>query len=359
MSGSIGYTGSTSADTLFSFADNTFGGTGGGTGVAGNPEESGGSVYVPTGNTVQTNVFTDDILLGEFGGNIANVENPYDQTIHTSTKYTDVYRHVPVYDSNGNFSYLRRIYVGTISTKIYSDNPAYSQFETAVTTAQTTESSQITESQLGELQVQIDDFANTIDKYYDRDVFGDTAAIDDTTQTIGSLEYEIEQLSLQDDLSQNYDRIDDTDNTARIKELEEQLAEAKSQLEDLTVKYDKEKKDFISDITSHKVDNWKWDFYYVPQPDGYDYTATAKQDIKSYMTLNTTDEMNRWMAGGDLYDAPRAGDVAFSVVGNLNTVRFLGLMDTNRSDDMILSHINPERQQMFGELAGEENFSIF
>lgn len=360
MSGTIGYDGGTSATTLLDFANIMLGGTGG-TGVAGDPAESGGSVYVPTGNTVQTNVFSADTLVTEFGGNIATIENPYTQTIHTSTKYTDIYIHVPVFDSRGNISYVRRIYTGTISTKIYSNNPAYAQFETAATTAQQTEASQITNSQLGELQTQIDDFSNTLDKYYDRDIFGDTVAIDTTANTIGTLEYEIAQLKLQDELSQNYDRIDDTDNTARIKALEEQLAENELALEQLTTEYDKEKTDFVSKMTTPKVDDWKWDFYWISEPpmEEYDYTSTARQDIKSFMILNTTEEMSRWMAGGDLYDAPRAGDVAFSAVGNLNTVRFLGIADTNRTADMVLAHINPELQQIFGKLAGEDNFNIF
>ena len=62
---------------------------------------------------------------------------------------------------------------------------------------------------------------------------------------------------------------------------------------------------------------------YVP-----DYEARLRAQL-AYVQLNTTNQMGAWMAGGDLYDAPRAGDFHFNVTGNMNTTTFLGLGNNN------------------------------
>ena len=41
-------------------------------------------------------------------------------------------------------------------------------------------------------------------------------------------------------------------------------------------------------------------------------------------------QMSMWMAGGDLYDSMKAGDISFKVDGNLNSQVFLGLPNTNQ-----------------------------
>jgi hypothetical protein len=81
-----------------------------------------------------------------------------------------------------------------------------------------------------------------------------------------------------------------------------------------------------------KTDNWKitFDFSYISSPfDDYfskNYSYVGSQII----VKNSVDaSSNDWMAGGKLYDSPRAGGAYFNETGDLNTVRFLGLQDRN------------------------------
>lgn len=90
-------------------------------------------------------------------------------------------------------------------------------------------------------------------------------------------------------------------------------------------------------------------------PRAYDPMLLGKQQL----SLNTTYHMNEWMAGGRLYDAPRAGDLHFNVTGNMNTTKFLGLPYTN------LDYMFRAKEGLLGEpyrdlniQAGSNNFSV-
>jgi len=152
---------------------------------------------------------------------------------------------------------------------------------------------------------------------------------------------------------------------AALKKAEEEAAAKKAEEEAAAKKAEEDNKEFQEKLKQIKSDmdsssNWTIDPVYVsPQaPMDIHYLPTTVQDSKSQMILNTTGEINRWMAGGDLYDAPRAGDVMFNVAGNLNTVRFLGLQDTNRFPDMVQTFVNPNVSSLFGPMAGDINFSV-
>jgi hypothetical protein len=57
-----------------------------------------------------------------------------------------------------------------------------------------------------------------------------------------------------------------------------------------------------------------------------------KNDMNSEYTFSWVNStMTLWMAGGVLYDSPRAGDVMFKPEGNLNTTVFLGMQNRNIS----------------------------
>lgn len=97
----------------------------------------------------------------------------------------------------------------------------------------------------------------------------------------------------------------------------------------------------------------------------YDFVNTSIKDYKAkkaaelaFLNSFVDGSINNWMPGGSLYDAPRAGDVMFNVLGNMNTVRFLGLEDTNRFPDMVKEFANPEVFHMFGNMPGDDNFSV-
>jgi len=88
--------------------------------------------------------------------------------------------------------------------------------------------------------------------------------------------------------------------------------------------------------------------------------------IKDAMNLATVNSwvngtMGRWMAGGELYDAPRAGDLLFNPTGTQNTTKFLGLQDTNSNfyiQTSILGHFHTPHKLKFGAKAGDEGFSV-
>jgi len=88
--------------------------------------------------------------------------------------------------------------------------------------------------------------------------------------------------------------------------------------------------------------------------------------IKDAMNLTTVNSwvngtMGRWMAGGVLYDAPRAGDLLFNPTGTQNTTKFLGLQDTNSNfyiQTSVLGYFHTPHRLKFGAKAGDEGFSV-
>lgn len=70
--------------------------------------------------------------------------------------------------------------------------------------------------------------------------------------------------------------------------------------------------------------------------------------------------MNLWMAGGVLYDSPRAGDVLFNPTGDLNTTQFLSRPDTNSNtwSKWNNGEMHDFQSSVNGNLAGDEFFSI-
>ena len=78
----------------------------------------------------------------------------------------------------------------------------------------------------------------------------------------------------------------------------------------------------------------------------------------AYVNDNINGSMAYWMAGGLLYDAPRAGDIFFNTTGDLNTTKFLGLQNRNSSPDSIVRHANPEVHKVLNVSAGDTFFKI-
>lgn len=310
-----------------------------------------------------------------FFENNPNASNPYEQSVTidgrylTDTGLSNLYnsgnrvevaysyqRYNPV--SHTNFTeYVYRVY-----------NNAYVEFENAAISVQTTAATQAYDNHMAQVQESNSSFTGEVADDYVSAAFGGES-INDAAQRIADLTYQIEQLTIQDTISQSYNRLVDTNNTQTIALLQSQLAQERASLELLKNSYEQEKRDFIREIMANSEGTgigsgnssfWNIGYSLLFEPPRYDFGefTTAMQDTKSFMLLNTTQDMSRWMAGGDLYDAPRAGDVTFSAIGNLNTVRFLGIEDRNKTDDMLLAHINPELNLMFGALAGDDGFNI-
>ena len=106
---------------------------------------------------------------------------------------------------------------------------------------------------------------------------------------------------------------------------------------------------------------FNWEFAYLPpSPEGLDLSGFSHRNIsiQSYAAFQINHDVNRWMAGGTLYDAPRAGNILFNPIGDLNTVRFLGVEDKNFSPNLNEVFANPEVFRVLGSFAGDKNFSV-
>lgn len=88
----------------------------------------------------------------------------------------------------------------------------------------------------------------------------------------------------------------------------------------------------------------------------------AMKDAMNLAFVNSwiNGSMNLWMAGGQLYDSPKAGDVLFNPTGDLNTTRFLNR--PNRNDNTWsrwnLGKYHDYQKQVFGNLAGNDFFAV-
>ena len=293
-------------------------------------------------NTYSPSAFTDDNI---------NLANPYTKTVIIGM------------EKGTTVSYTAGVPSFTDWYKtVYGTNQAYIDFEKNIYAAQVDAYSKI-EANLNtnneqSLSVEQD---NLIDGFMNRVSPSIVDSIIDISGNIISIKNELYQLELQDILTPDYNRILNTNNTKTIESVKAQLESFTDQYNSLVDDYDARYKAARALQDAANASNWNFDSFWISDPyEGYSgRTGGAIQDTKSYITLNTSNEMNRWMAGGDLYDAPRAGDVLFNVAGNLNTVRFLGIQDTNPYPDLGVAFANPEVFKMLRSFAGDENFNIF
>lgn len=98
---------------------------------------------------------------------------------------------------------------------------------------------------------------------------------------------------------------------------------------------------------------------------GQDGFIKYLQEIRDMMALAFTNawingSMNMWMAGGALYDSPKAGDVLFNTTGSLKTTKFLNLQEENNTtwSNWSLGRYAEFQQKTFGNLAGDTFFSV-
>ena len=70
--------------------------------------------------------------------------------------------------------------------------------------------------------------------------------------------------------------------------------------------------------------------------------------------------MNMWMAGGILYDSPRAGDVLFNVTGSQKTTKFLNIQGSNSNNWQAwdIGRYHDYQKKVFGNLAGSDFFAV-
>lgn len=69
---------------------------------------------------------------------------------------------------------------------------------------------------------------------------------------------------------------------------------------------------------------------------------------------------NLWMAGGILYDSPKAGDILFNPTGDLNTTKFLNIPNKNSNEwsKWNLGKMHDFQASTYGNLAGSDFFAV-
>jgi len=299
-----------------------------------------------------TNTFTAD----SFTSSNINMENPYKEIVIVGGKKWTTFDFVRGRITNSQDHYQLT----------YGVNTAYIDFEKSIFDTQKDLLNTASNNNSISFNENMDLFLEETTNNYDIDKFGDTSSINNLAKDISDTEKHINTARFEDAHSRDYNRITNTDNSDFI-------TDASSELEKLYERFNYEKalydnKEFqtklkqIRDDMNAESGEWKIDtpqwIVTPPPPFPLNFSNTIAPDPKEYFILNTTGEVNRWMAGGDLYDAPRAGGVMFNVTGNLNTVHFLGLKDTNSTSDLVQRFVNPSVSSMFGPMAGDENFSV-
>jgi len=297
------------------------------------------TIRYKTNSNLFHSAFSSNDILQQFG-DPKNAINPYSKKV--ATGYTEEY-------GKKTYSYI--------------DNPAYTEFENLVKNLQTIEYSDELKANTDFNSQVKQQKLNMLTDGHDNGLYGaGTLGIDALAQNIVSLEEQINDLEMADALSSDYSRIDNTDHSREIETLQAQLGEFQKQyasaINDYNSRY------AIAKAKQNEASKGEWDvhFFWMVDPTfdagGSVFNPTIRQDTNGFSNLLLSGDINSWMAGGSLYDAPRAGDVMFNVMGNMNTVRFLGLEDTNKIPDMGVEFANPEVFRMLGNMAGDNNFSV-
>jgi len=300
-------------------------------------------------------------LITSAGNDLGKLTNPYQKTVQVGILSIDRYVYQLEYDQYGNPYYVRE-YNGTSTYKVYGANPAYYQFETTLKTAQT--SAYQTNYDAGQIINDKTAQANlsNLEDGHDNGLYGaGTLGIDELAQNITYLQKQISDLQLADTLSSEYNRIDDTDHSKEIAALQAELGAFKNQYDSAIDDY--QSRYALAKARQNEASASEWDVSYGWATDptfdaSFHFNMGVRQDINGFTNLLLSGDINSWMAGGNLYDAPRAGDVMFNIIGNMNTVRFLGIEDTNRIPNIVTEFANPEVFRVLGNMAGDSNFSI-
>jgi len=289
--------------------------------------------------------YSVDFLLKS--NNLDAWKNPYTKTVDVSYSADNVGR--PVYSKGSN--------------------PAYTEFNNQLQQAKT----QRLQEQTADYNKRYDvgtatnaktsqqNLSNLTDGH-DNGLYGaGTLGIDTLAKNITDLQNKISNLQLADSLSSDYSRITNSDNSKEIQVLQVQLREFKKQyagaINDYNARYALAK----AQQNEASASNWSVSAGWVVDPTfdaSSHFNMGARQDTNGFSSLMLSGDINSWMAGGSLYDAPRAGDVMFNVMGNMNTVRFLGIEDTNNIPDIVREFANPEVYRKLGYMAGDNNFSV-
>lgn len=349
-------------------ADLSFDGGGGGGGYyppsfdPNNPmgtSGGGSNTYIPQtseGNYYSlTKQYADPSLTSEWFEDNFNTKNPY-QKSYIYYSISNVSNYWEYITRSGNTYTLQGSSLGNRYYDITVYNNAYTDFENKATSAQNIYLSQ----QQAEFDKANSKYAADLTASYGnvRD-----SSIQNSIQQFADLKSQINALQYQDDITSFLNRVGDTDNSKQIAELEKQAAVLDAELSKKLLEYWQQQEL----IRKQSREFFTYDFKYLSDPyfgrDGGEMyprfiADSAQQDTNNFFDLNSSGDIGDWMAGGSMYDSPRAGDILFNPMGNLNTTVFLGLENKNFAFDMTASYTNAEVFKTFGALAGDSRFSV-
>lgn len=269
--------------------------------------------------------------------NIPNVGNPY-----AILGYQTFY-------SLSGLPYTEPIY------RVY--NNSYTEFETQATSAQNEYYSAQTVIQYADIDSGRADLVASYGNIKD-------SSIASKIEQLGDLTAQYEKLLFEDNITDYLNRITDSDNAAELESLAQQITALDNLISKELIDYYRvqenirreQRKDFTYDF------NWLTDPYFGRDGGefyvGKNIQQSLQQNQHTFLNLYTSGDMGDWMAGGNMYDSPRAGNILFNPLGSLNTTVFLGLENQNFSPSLPSTLANPEVFRRFGTLAGDRGFSV-
>lgn len=347
-------------------SDLVYGGGGGGSGYyppnfdPNNPMgTSGGGSYNPSPSPDANyysfhKVYADPLLTPEWFILNVNIGNPYTQTY----KYTYLDDHSNYWEyimSSGNsYSLAER---APHFYDVYVNNYAYIDFENKATSAQTEYYATQTAIQYADIDSGRSDLIASYGNIKD-------SSIAAKIEQLGNLTAQYEKLAFEDSITDYLNRIPDSDNAAELASLAQQIIELDAQISKELVDYYRVQEN----IRREQRQNFTYDFNWLTDPyfgqsSGEFYVGktpsiSVQQNQSTFLNLYTSGEMGDWMAGGNMYDSPRAGNILFNPLGSLNTTVFLGLDNQNFAPSLPATLANPEVFKKFGTLAGDTGFSV-
>ena len=290
---------------------------------------------------------------------VGSLENPYKSRIQISERWIQF--------PNGTGFWA----------PIFAENTTYTEFENQARSVQENVYEDIYSAFEASIDETIGSSLSQTSESYNNDMFGDTSKIYDVNQDILNIQKEITLLGVEDNLTKDYNRVADTNNSDLISDLQSQLEDLQNEYKSLTDAYTDayDAKVFQDEMNrlrtlenEKKKGDWdispEWIPDIPPPPEGR-LTPTQIYEVEQQQRLGFTNDFingkkHLWMAGGDLYDSPKAGDMLFNVTGNLNTTAFLGLENKNDSvwSQWQRGMYGDLHKKTFGNMAGDNFFSI-
>ena len=232
----------------------------------------------------------------------------------------------------------------------------------------------LTSSNADNLVVTSNEKIDSLDGYTDTR-FGDIESIQDLANQIEATKNDLFFKQQEQDISSEYEKVDTVDNSKDISDLQSLLDALNNDFNAATDLYDAEKanKEFQDKMKMLREQENTDPFWNPVKPSWLQDTPPPQMFPRDVYTIQMSVEervgyindfmngsMNLWMAGGILYDSPRAGDTMFNVTGDMNTTKFLGIKNNNSNkwSEWNSDRYHDYQKKVFGNLAGSDFFAV-